>query len=253
MSTVLLLPRLPFLHAARLLEEFRLKTPLPVFSLSELTEFNNRITYAPSGGHRSPETALGLAGELRRLAESCGFPSGNSTMNRSRFDSEATKLLAGHHALGTGEALRDDVWACLAMVFLPDVVDWRFRGYPRERYLGGVRNTFQRLWERGIVLDRGEGIDNRWQLVEKLSEDAMVQILERASISGHPGLSRVIAEKWVATTETVPLGKMEDIMRKAMKIIRLRNEIYDYPSTKEDYLMDEIDNIFSVVAAEFRK
>ena len=119
--------------------------------------------------------------------------------------------------------------------------------------MGGVRNALQRLWTRGVTLDRGINADDRWLLVERLTEDAMVQIFGRSSVSGHPGLAQVIAETWVATAETVPLGEMEDIMRKSMKIIRLRNEIYDYPSRKDDFLMDEIVNIFSVVAAEFHK
>jgi len=246
MTTVLLLPRLPLMHAAQLLESFEITPPSPVSTCKDLDAFADRITYAPSGGHPSPEKAIELASGLREIACGCGCPDTGNQESRSRFDVEATKYLASHPLLHSGESLRDDVWACLAMVFLPDVVGWRFGGYPRERYLGGVRNALQRLWVRGVTLDRGEAAEDRWELVEKLSEDGMVQIFERASISGHDLLARVIAEAWVQTEDQVPPGTMEDIMRQAMIVIRLRNEVYDFPGMKPSILMEEVCAVFSL-------
>ena len=66
-----------------------------------------------------------------------------------------------------------------------------------KRFTGGVRNAFQRLWMRGSTLDRGEDRPDRWGLVRALSEDAMVQIFERASISSDARLARAVAEAWV--------------------------------------------------------
>lgn len=179
-----------------------------------------------------------------------GFPEVNSSGARSRFDREAAKFLAGYPALRSGESLRDDVWACLATVFLPDVVRWRFEGCPRDRYLGGVRNAFQRLWVRGVVLDRGEGSADRWQLVDHLTEDAMVQIFERSSISGNPVLARGIAEAWLKTRDRVPAGEMESLMRQATKIIRLRNEIYAYAVIPSELVLDELLKVFSWVSQD---
>lgn len=179
-----------------------------------------------------------------------GFPDKNSTGVKTSFDKEATIFLASYPALKTGEALRDDVWACLSFIFLPDLVRWRFEGYPRDRYLGGVRNTFQRLWARGVVLDRGEGSNGRWQLVDQLTEDAMVQIFERSSVSGNPELARIIGESWLKTRELVPAGEMESLMRQAMKIIRLRNEIYAYPMISSEMLLEEVLKVFSQVARD---
>ncbi len=250
MNTVLLLPRLPLIHACNLLEEFKENPPNPVRTLHELQNFDDRITYAPSGGHRSPETALEVADNLRRIAMGVGFPAEKAKGVKTYFDKEATKFLADSPAFKSGEALRDDVWACLTFIFLPDLVSWRFEGYPRGRYFGGVRNAFQRLWTRGVVLDRGKGSHGRWQLVDHLSEDAMVQIFERSSISGNPRLAQQIAEAWLKTREHVPSGDMENVMRRAMKIIRLKNEVYSYPVLSADSLFDEFLRVFSKVSSE---
>lgn len=253
MSNVILLPRLPLIHASNLIEEFKTKPPMPVLNLNELDQFKDRITYSPTGGHSSPETALDLAAKLRSLAREFGFPDKNSSSAKSKFDFEATKFLACHSALNTGEVYRDDVWACLSFIFLPDIVGWRFEGFSRDRYIGGVRNALQRLWTRGVVLDRGTESDERWQLVGQLTEDAMVQIFERSSVSGNPRLARCIAEAWVKTRERVPGGEMENVMRRAMKIIRLRNEIYACPVMPPEILWDEVINVFAVASRDLNK
>ena len=112
---------------------------------------------------------------------------------------------------------------------------------------GGARNALQRLWMRGVTLDRGEGHAERWALVRGLSEDAMVQIFERASISGEYRLARSIAEAWVSTAANIGRGRMEDVMRRATKYIRVRNQIYDLASLEDDALHSEISRAFGKV------
>lgn len=80
-----------------------------------------------------------------------------------------------------------------------------------------------------------------------MSEDAMVQIFERASISGEHRLARSIAEAWVSTAAQIGRGRMEDVMRRATKYIRVRNEIYDLASLEDDALQTEINRAFGKV------
>lgn len=252
MDWVFLFPRLPIIHAGSMVKGFLEKPPQPVCTLSQLQEFSDRITYASSGGHSSAQPALEIAAELRSIAEEkCGFSASGTTEGKHSFDVAASKYLSTHQALRSGEALRDDMWTCLSTIFLPDLVNWRFDGYPLARYVGGVRNTFQRLWTRGTVLDRGEKSDQRWELVEKLSEDACVQIFERSSICGHYLLARMIAEAWVWSHEHMPHVSISEIMRQSMKIILLRSEIYDFSSLTENDLKEEIFTVFSDVAAQY--
>ena len=54
---------------------------------------------------------------------------------------------------------------------------------------------------RARALDRGEQHPRRWQLLEELTEDALVQITERPSIGADPVLARAIAEAWQAVLD----------------------------------------------------
>jgi hypothetical protein len=116
------------------------------------------------------------------------------------------------------------------------------------RFEGGPRNAIQRLWMRGSTLDRGPGHEDRWGLVNALSEDAMVQIFERASLSGEPRLARAIAEAWVVTAGRIGRSRMEDVMRRATKLVRLRNEIVALAFLSDHVLLAEIQSIFDRIA-----
>ena len=97
---------------------------------------------------------------------------------------------------------------------------------------------------RGQILDRGEEHPERWMLVETLSEDALVQIFERASIAANAPLARAIAEVWTETAGEIGRGGMEDVMRRSMKLIRLRNEIVDLCALSESDLAAEVKAVF---------
>lgn len=151
------------------------KAPTSADALTVIEEHASVITFAASGGSVSYE-ATGRVGQLiMDVAARCGFPEPGNVSARGRFDTDCAVALATCDDLGSGEALRDDVWAFLAVVLTPQGVAWRFPDLPSHRFEGGVRNAFQLPWVRGTCLDRGEGHADRWGLVRELSEDAMVQ------------------------------------------------------------------------------
>src|SRR5690606_10419256 len=117
------------------------------------------------------------------IASNKGFPSAADRTQLAKFDMEASIWFSTNEHTQSGEFLRDDVWACITTALLPDVVAWRFSWSARERFHGGIRNALQRLWIRGQLLDRGSGHPQRWELLKKLTEDALVQITERPSIA----------------------------------------------------------------------
>ena len=231
---VLLLPRLTLLGVSKILESTGVQPLTPDRASAVLEDGASMLSFAASGGSRSEDLARQVGSAIRNIAAASGFPDNPSQVAKSKFDHEAAVYLASHPDLATGEALRDDVWSYLAAAVVPDIVSWRFPDRAAHRFAGGVRNTLQRLWLRGHVLDRGDGHPERWELVRSLSEDAAVQIFERASIGGNRSLAQAIAEEWVRMATRIGRTRMEPIMRRATKLIRLRNEIVDIVGLPEE-------------------
>lgn len=247
MSRVRLLPRLNPLGVSRVLSLAKDKAPTSAGANTIIEEHASIVSFAASGGSVSYEASQRISQLIKEVAERHGFPEPGNVAARGLFDTDCAVALATCDDLASGEALRDDMWSFLSVVLVPQVVAWRFPDLQAHRFEGGVRNTFQRLWVRGTCLDRGEGHTDRWGLVRELSEDAMVQIFERASISGDHRLARAVAEVWVATAARIGRGRMEDVMRRATKYVRVRNEIYDLASLDDDALHVEISRAFGKV------
>ncbi|MCK9538037.1 hypothetical protein [Dokdonella sp.] len=206
-----------------------------------------QVRFAATGG--TPVTSAQLA-DLRQnlvtLAERHGFGRTAVRLSLADVDAEIAGWLAESELFSTGEALRDDVWAFIAAILAPDIVHWRF-GAAMERYAGGVRNTFQRLWMRGRALDRGIGHPARWQLLEELNEDALVQIIERPSIGGDGVLALAVAEAWLRAARHHGRPSMEAIMRRAILKIRVRNEIRSLADLPPGDLASFLDEVFGCV------
>jgi hypothetical protein len=206
------------------------------------------ITFGPVGG--SPVQADQLAGfrdDVLRVAREAGFPNENTNAARARFDVACAKLLADHPLLQSGEALRNDVWAFLATALLRPVTVWRY-GSSEDRFHGGVRNTFQRLWMRAKALDRGQEDRDRWSLLENLTEDAFVAITERPSIGGDRLLAQAIAEGWLRAAQKFGRAAMQPIMRRATIGFRLRNEIIALTEMSPPALIELVDDVFEEAA-----
>ena len=242
-----LLPRLPGPSADSMLDGLLQEDSLqwPGFDPTSLPE---EARFASTGGSAvDPRQLRELRGGLVTVAEEFGFGTRDARATQAKFDAALGVWLVQQPLLGTGEALRDDVWSFIGVVMAPDIVYWRF-GRSRERYLGGIRNTFQRLWMRARVLDRGEQAEDRWGLLESLTEDALVQITERPSIGADAVLSRELAEAWVRASERFGRRQMEDVMRLAILRLRIRNEIRSLSMLPGDELERLLDQFFDSAA-----
>lgn len=95
----------------------------------------------------------------------------------------------------SGALFQPGVWTYLSMVLLPDVVLRRFGRFERDRFVGNRRNTFSRLYLRGLIfggfLDQ-EGVE--------LLEDDFVGLVDR-TLAGDHRLTRALA---VATVQRPP-------------------------------------------------
>ncbi|CAI0907023.1 Uncharacterised protein [Serratia liquefaciens] len=243
---VSLFPRLNKFGLNKVLEDLHESKHIRSSSVDILTRYRDITSYAATGGSKSEKLALYIESEIRKIAQMAGFPDINSQLNKSKFDQEAAIFLSQIDSLKTGEGLRDDVWSFITAILIPDIVTWRYNDTSIERFSGGWRNTLQRLWIRGVVLDRGVNSQNRWELIYELSEDAMVQIFERTSISSNAKLALALAEGWLNNLEKIGRNRIEDVMRNVVKIVRIKNQTTDLTYLSTFALNEIIGNAFDM-------
>jgi hypothetical protein len=194
------------------------------------------VKIAATGGRRITDDELSsLRKHVLEIASNNGFPVVESTGFRT-FDTELAIDLLERDLVPGAEALRDDVWAFIATVLLPDVVRWRFGADTADRYSGGVRNAFQRLWLRAASFSREPEADDRWELVRALSEDANVQILERPRLSSSREVSRQLAEAWLNMSKPPRRLSVEEANRAASITLRITNQVVNLQALPDDEL-----------------
>ena len=251
MAKVKLLPQLPGPAAEFVIDRFLGDGPAN-WAGFDPNNLPDGVRYAPTGGSpANPRDLVALRDTIRKCARDAravGYKAlhGDARI-KAGFDAKLGTLLAEMPLLSSGEALRDDFWAFVGTSLAPNVVYWRF-GAARQRYLGGVRNTFQRLWLRARALDRGVGHRRRWRLLHELTEDALVQITERPSIGADRVLASAVAEAWLRARNHHGRGAIETIMRRAIRRVRAWNEIRSLADLPTDALARVLDRAFDLPA-----
>ena len=231
-----LLPRLPRLAAEQLLEAV-LDPSNRDWSSFNFSELPDGVQFEPTGGTPiSHKELLALRNAVLDVARRCGYGTEDSSAARRLFDIETSKYLADEPLFRSHEALRDDTWSFIGTALLPDVVRWRFRD-TKDRYLGGPRNTFQRLWIRGTALDRGVGNQERWLLVTELPEDALVQLTERPSLCAEKRVALAIGELFLELKQQLPHGEVEEAIRTSAVRVLATKETIDLGSLGDSDLM----------------
>lgn len=214
-----LFPRLSAATAQSRLGEILGKSPAQLSAL--VAASHQYATYAATGGARVPERTLHeLRSSLVDAAQQLGFPGDVRKGVVVSFDARAARILAEQLPIAPGEASRDDVWAFLTLVLLPDIATWRFSDQQSSRVLGGVRNAFQRLWWRARVLHDAASREP-YALVE-LPEDALVGLMERPALSSNPKVALAVAKAVSNLAKSLPPGAREDAWRDLYKRVRQR-------------------------------
>lgn len=180
--------------------------------------------FAATGGNRVDERQLKeLAKEIRDLAKTHGYPNKAKQKAIARFDFELAVWLHDNLEIIQGEALRQETWAFLSLCVVPDVVKWRFPEFHHSRCMGGRRDCLQRLWLRARAFDLGEKASDRWKVLEGMTEDAFVSIMERPSLSGNPEICKYIGIIWLNISKKPEIRNMEKLNREAIR--RLRSKL----------------------------
>lgn len=196
-------------------EELLARSPVEGMDLED-------FVYSPVGGNRvKTENLLELRRVVTSIATGCGYPDrGEGLAGLRRFDVEAARALHAKMNLSPNEASRDGVWEFMTCILFPDIVRWRFpgaeAGTTEERFLGGVRNTLQRLWWRAHILEDVEGFE-RYGILDRLGEDEIVQLMERPGVRASRRLSAALCREFVKATEEHPDLQRMQLMREAQK------------------------------------
>ena len=178
------------------------------------SEYSERF-FTTTGGQRIPTSYLNdLRKEVYETAIRFGFPIKKKSY--LDFEYELAKIFFDSSFLWndndcnpTGEALRNNFWAYLTIVLLPDIATWRW-GFPKDNIPtkawsgrmrgGGIRNTFQRIFRRVVSFDRGKNFPDseRLELIKQLNEDEFQAIIERTSLSASSKVSIFCAEEIIS-------------------------------------------------------
>lgn len=243
-----LFPRLPLIVAHDIASKLQKKSVREC--CNEVAFEHEAAVYAPTGGTRvEPGVLVAIREAVVAVAKDNGYPDGGSVSARANFDCLAARVLYELMAIHPGEASRAEVWSFLTCLVLPDVAVWRFPGSEnRNRFTGGARNTFQRLWWRSeALLDPAH--DDPYHLLEVLNEDALVQIMERPILRASGKLARSMARCFGDEVLFASPKARESGFRLCVKKVRQLYPVVDFEFYDEALLDHFIADVFREVVA----
>lgn len=227
-------------------------------STASLDELRARATtehpaaiFTATGGDRVESRLLAqLRKQLLDCAVECGYPGGRVDSNGPEFDRLATKSILSAMDTEPCEAAKPGVWSFLGCIVAPDIVRWRFpgksEGTPTERFLGGTRNVFQRIWWRAYLLGdtKVSSKGGARSVLEVLGEDELVQILERPSLAGSRNLTRALALSFLKLIQASGERNRMLLMREAQKRVMRLSSFVTFEALDEEALGRMLEELF---------
>ncbi len=244
---MLLYPHLPPTIARKLAEELSSRSIDSLRALSATS--HSAAAFAPTGGNRVSISYLREIDRcIRESADIYGYPSPVDDSRLRRFDASSGRILHEMMNISPSEASNPGVWAFIACVLWPDIVRWRFPGNidgtSRERFIGGRRNTFGRVWWRAYLL-REPTADHPYELLDLLGEDELVQITERPSLAGSPSLAKTVCRTFLDVTSGLSdTAQSRAILRDAMKRLRRLLPMVSFDALDVQTLKSLVDEVF---------
>jgi hypothetical protein len=163
-----------------------------------------------------------IAVKLTDIAEQHGYPEDQS--RNTKVDADWAEWLYTNIKSTPHQASYEAMWHFFTVVLVPDLVRWRWgktRGgeaasdrWVTVKHRG--RNTFGRLWMRGMILADTTEADP-FKLVKSLGEDELVQIMERPSFAGNKRLSQMSAELLLSVGKANPEVNRASLLREYQK------------------------------------
>lgn len=202
--------------------------------------------FSATGGVRVNDAQIdSLVESITICARNHGFPETATQANRLQFDYETISLLSSHMPISPSEASRGGVWNHLCCVSLPHVVRWRFPEDRSSRFVSGRRNTFERLWRRGLLLTDHKKQDQPFWILEKLNEDELVQLMERPQLHGRSDLALETASQFLALLDTCNPPRRE-LFRELQKRLRRLAAVVEFDSLTPSERSDTLGGVLSL-------
>jgi hypothetical protein len=219
-------PRLPDAVALQEYEKFRAGAE------RESAAHHPEQVYAPVGSPAAVQDIERLATKVTELASAYGYPAPTTDASRIAFDRACAPVVREHVDVTWAEAGSRPLWSFIALVPLPHVTFWRFGTNNVERWVASdlTRHTWARLWWQAVVFESDQ------QLLARLSESDLNQLLERRAIGGDPRLVRSIAAAVVgADIGTLP---RREVIRDVTKRLLRRRAFVDIRALDEGQLLE---------------
>jgi hypothetical protein len=176
-------------------------------------------TVASGGRPVSPSRVAAVQRELRRLADTFGWPAPLAVGEGAAFDRAAAVALHRTMAILPADAAHDGGWHFLALVVLPDVARWR-RPDGDASPVGGLgRHVFGRLWWRTQVFG-ADLVDPRPPL-RPMTEGELHLLMGRPALVADPAVARAVAravlsmDLAVAEREAAAAALADRVLRRA--------------------------------------
>ena len=251
---MLLFPHLLSLTAEKLVRERCEMSLSQLEAVAGVRELS--VEFTPIGGERvRSEALLELRSALSAIAVECGYPGSPNAQQAASFDSKAAVILMQRMQISASEASSHGVWTFITCLLVPDLVRWRFMQATNasltERYLGGRRNAFQRLWWRAYLLGHGapESATPVDRLLEELGEDELVQLAERPRLAGISGLSVAVAEQLLAASRRYPTLARRTLIREAQKRLLRLTAFIAFEALAPTDVSATVSSVFDAVAS----
>ena len=232
--------------------------------IAELSKSNEidlqNYIYSPIGGHKvTPDNLNILKKEIADLAEKNSYPNVPGQKETQQFDIELTNYLINNLQISPNEASKNEVWNFLSCDLMPEIVHWRYfhknetysptRDALYDRFLGGRRNCFQRLWWRAYGLrDLYEDNSDSMIFLKLLESDDIREFEERTTIVGNINLWREMVIQLVDTMENFkdnPSFKKRDLLRDCIKRVIRSTPWLSFETLLKDELKNAVSDIFS--------
>lgn len=177
-----------------------------------------RSTYFPTGTRIPGSHLEDLRQEVRAFIDELGWPEPFEAKKSLLFRTNLPAILHQKMAISAANAGRAGVWSFLSLVLMPDVAVWRWPDLRPQRVKGHAersrnRHVFRVAWWRAEVLG-GSSAD----LLAELSEDNLVQILERPGLFRDHRLATTTGDAIVYYRSEIPRGvSHEEVFRDLCK------------------------------------
>lgn len=156
---------------------------------------------------------------------------------RREFDQRVSGLLGEQLRLSPSLAADKRFWQWLSITRAQEIVLWRWKKQRREsvtedRWLGGWKDTFRRLWMRANIV-RQDGDEQPFALAGRGDEDFWVGIIER-DISACREVVRSLVRRFFEAEDTGSSQRMLHYRETLKRLRQIRpNRVYECMTTTE--------------------